>query len=99
MANQFIGCSMAALVRAFHAAEFVPAEQDACWPGDGPAHDNHCALADHAESRAAVAATEGLSWEFSTWSSFREQVAELLDEDVLDVYRITGPGHQPVRPR
>lgn len=50
----------------------VPAAQDTCWPGDGPAHDDHCALADHAASRAAVSATEGLSWEFTSWSAAAE---------------------------
>jgi hypothetical protein len=48
--------------------ESVPMAQDSCWPGDGPAHDDDCTLADHTASAAAVAATEGLSWEFSSWS-------------------------------
>ena len=49
--------------------EAVPAAQDSCWPGDGPAHDDDCTLADHAASTAAVVATRGLSWDFSSWAS------------------------------
>ena len=44
-------------------------KQDECWPGDGPAHDDHCALTHHELSRAAVEASEGLVWEFYSWSS------------------------------
>ena len=57
----------------------VPAMQDGCWPGDGPAHDDDCALSDHAESAAAVAATEGLCWDFTGWTTtadwFRREIA------------------------
>jgi hypothetical protein len=49
--------------------EAVPAAQDSCWPGDGPAHDDNCTLTDHTASAAAVAATEGLSWDFSSWTA------------------------------
>ena len=45
----------------------VPASQDSCWPGS--AHHDDCTEIDHAASTAAVAATEGLSWEFSAWTA------------------------------
>ncbi len=48
--------------------EAVPRSQDTCWPGDGPAHDDECKIKDHGKSSAAVAATEGLSWDFYAWS-------------------------------
>jgi len=57
------------MAAALPVVEAVPAAQDSCWPGDGPAHDDECTNTDHAASIAAVAATEGLSWEFYTWSS------------------------------
>jgi hypothetical protein len=47
----------------------VPKEQDGCWPGDELAHDDHCTLTDHREATAAVEATAGLVWEFSSWSA------------------------------
>ena len=59
--------------------EAVPESQDSCWPGDGPAHDDDCNLVDHAASASAVSATEGLSWEFTSWSEaaawFRAELA------------------------
>ena len=55
--------------RALPAVEAVPPGQDKCWPGDGPAHDDHCKLTDHTASLAAVTATEGISWNFDSWSS------------------------------
>jgi hypothetical protein len=57
------------MTAALPVVEAVPASQDSCWPGDGPAHDDDCTETDHAASTAAVAATEGLSWEFSTWTT------------------------------
>ena len=67
------------MTAALPAVEAVPASQDSCWPGDGPAHDDDCTEIDHAASTAAVAATEGLSWEFSTWTGaaawFRAAIA------------------------
>lgn len=44
-------------------------DQNECWPGDGPAHDEHCGITDHRLARRAVKATEGLSWEFSSWAT------------------------------
>lgn len=52
--------------------------QDECWPGDGPAHDDHCHLTDHDLSARAVAATKGLSWEFSSWSSTVRWMREVI---------------------
>ena len=67
------------MTAALPVVEAGPASQDSCWPGDGPAHDDDCAETDHAASTAAVAATEGLSWEFSTWTGaaawFRAAIA------------------------
>lgn len=67
--------------------ESVPAAQDTCWPGDRPAHDDVCPLSDHAASAAAVAATQGLCWEFSSWSStaawFRIEIAAMFDAVVF----------------
>lgn len=57
------------MTAALPVVEAVPASQDSCWPSDGPAHDDDCTLANHAASAAAVAATEGISWDFSTWSA------------------------------
>ena len=68
------------MTAALPVVEAVPASQDSCWPGDGPAHDDDCTEIDHAASTAAVAATEGLSWEFSTWTAtaawFRAAIEE-----------------------
>ena len=68
------------MTAALPVVEAVPASQDSCWPGDGPAHDDDCTDTDHAASTAAVAATEGLSWEFSTWTAtaawFRAAIEE-----------------------
>ncbi|HOJ23610.1 MAG TPA: hypothetical protein PLY56_18945 [Armatimonadota bacterium] len=63
--------------------EAVPSEQDECWPGD-PSHDDHCSLTDHAESVAAVKATEGVSWEFRSWSSTHAAWRSVLDEAVSE---------------
>ncbi len=71
------------LSRALVAADAVPAKQDECWPSDGPAHDEDCTLADHAASRAAVVATEGLSWEFSSWSATADQLRERIADIAL----------------
>ena len=57
------------MAAALPVVEAVPAAQDNCWPGDGPAHDDDCTLIDHTASAAAVAATAGLCWEFSTWTA------------------------------
>ena len=57
----------------------VPRAQDTCWPGDGPAHDDECTLGDHAASAAAVAATEGLFWDFSCWSDAARWMHRTLD--------------------
>lgn len=54
--------------RALLIVEAVPRDQDGCWPGDGPAHDDNCGLEDHSESVAAVTATEGITWDFVSWS-------------------------------
>ncbi len=71
------------LNRALVAAEAVPTKQDECWPGDGPGHDDDCTLADHAASAAAVSATEGLSWEFSSWSATADQLRERIADIAL----------------
>lgn len=55
--------------RALPVIEAVPAMQDQCWPGDGPAHDAECTYPHHEASAAAVKATEGVSWEFHGWTS------------------------------
>jgi hypothetical protein len=60
--------------------EAVPDAQNSCWPGDGPAHDDDCTLTDHAASAAAVTATEGLSWEFSTWSATADWFHAAIEE-------------------
>lgn len=60
--------------------EAVPASQDSCWPGDVPAHDDDCALTDHAASAAAVAATKGLSWEFSSWTATADWFRAAIEE-------------------
>lgn len=71
---------LAIMSAALPLVQAVPESQDSCWPGDGPAHDDDCSLSDHAAAEAAVKATEGLSWEFSTWTStaawFRLAIAE-----------------------
>jgi len=54
--------------------------QDECWPGDGPAHDDHCRLTDHRLARRAVKATEGLTWEFYSWSSTANWMRKALAE-------------------
>ena len=64
--------------------EAVPSEQDECWPGDGPVHDDHCSLTDHAESAAAVKATKGVSWEFGSWSGTHTAWRSVLDEAVRE---------------
>ena len=58
--------------------------QDECWPGDGPAHDDHCALSDHGLATAAVKATEGLSWEFSSWSRTADWFRSTLEDESTD---------------
>lgn len=55
------------MAAALPAVEAVPYRQNICWPGDG-GHDGECHQGDHAASAAAVAATEGLVWEFDLWS-------------------------------
>ena len=55
--------------------------QDECWPGDGPAHDDHCGISDHELASAAVKATEGLSWEFSSWSRTADWFRSTLEEN------------------
>jgi hypothetical protein len=69
MTTRYTETELKIMTAALPAVEAVPASQDSCWPGDGPAHDDDCTVSDHAASIAAVAATEGLSWEFSTWSA------------------------------
>jgi hypothetical protein len=87
------------MTAALPVVEAVPESQDSCWPGDGPAHDDDCTETDHAASIAAVAATEGLSWEFSSWTAtaawFRTSIEEAeaiaaateeWDEDAIREY-------------
>ena len=68
MTTRYTENELKIMTAALPVVEAVPASQDSCWPGDGPAHDDDCAETDHAASIAAVAATEGLCWDFSTWS-------------------------------
>jgi hypothetical protein len=72
------------MTAALPVVEAVPASQDSCWPGDDPAHDDYCTETDHAASTAAVAATEGLCWEFSTWTAtaawFRAVIGAVIEE-------------------
>jgi hypothetical protein len=44
----------------------IPPAQNECWPGDG-GHDDNCQRTNHDASRAAVEATEGLTWDFYSW--------------------------------
>ena len=69
MTTRYTENELKIITAALPVVEAVPASQDSCWPGDGPAHDDDCTVSDHAASIAAVAATEGLSWEFYTWSA------------------------------
>jgi hypothetical protein len=68
-------------------------DQDFCWPGDGPAHDDHCLLSDHSLAAAAVEATEGLTWDFSSWTRtadwFRSALRELKEYIIETTYHPT----------
>jgi hypothetical protein len=80
--------------------EAVPAAQDSCWPGDGPAHDDDCNLVDHAASASAVSATEGLSWEFTSWSEAAAWFCAELAVDVrIDLQKLAAElDHLPAEP-
>ena len=66
------------MAAALPVVEAVPAKQDMCWPGDGPAHDDQCRLTDHTASAAAVKATEGLRWDFGGWAATARWFRELV---------------------
>ncbi len=59
--------------------EAVPAAQNDCWPGDGPNHDDHCEYPNHAQAEEAVAATEGLVWDFGGWTATARWFRDVLD--------------------
>ena len=79
---RFTDKELAVIRRALPVVERAAAsEQDECWPGDGPAHDDYCNLTDHRLARAAVEATEGLpGWEFYSWSSTAEWMRHAVEE-------------------
>jgi hypothetical protein len=79
------------MTAALPVVEAVPASQDSCWPGDGPAHDDDCTETDHAASTAAVAATEGLSWEFSTWTATANWFRAAMRESKLASHESLSP--------
>jgi hypothetical protein len=78
MTTRYTATELIIMTAALPAVEAVPASQDSCWPGDGPAHDDDCTVSDHAASIAAVAATEGLCWDFYTWSAFARHLRHVL---------------------
>jgi len=61
-------------------------EQNTCWPGDGPVHDDHCHLTDHRLSRRAVRATEGMTWDFTSWSSTATWMRRALEEELINEF-------------
>jgi hypothetical protein len=66
------------MAQALPIIDAVPEEQDACWPSDGPVHDDWCKLTDHAASHAAVEATVGVTWDFYSWSSTARTWRDML---------------------
>lgn len=74
-------CSEIAIIkRALPAVEAAAASnQDECWPSDAAAHDDFCKLTDHRLAQSAVEATEGLSWEFYSWSSTAAWMRETIE--------------------
>jgi hypothetical protein len=84
MNNRWNETELKIMALALPVIEAVPSEQDKCWPGDGPSHDDHCSLTDHTESAAAVKATEGVSWEFESWSGTHSAWRSVLDEAVSE---------------
>ena len=78
--QEFYANQLRIMTDALPIVEAVPATQDGCWPGDGPAHDDYCTETDHAAAAAAVAATQGLWWDFYGWYEtaqwFRRTIAE-----------------------
>ena len=98
MTTRYTATELIIMTAALPVVEAVPTSQDSCWPGDGPAHDDDCTVSDHAASIAAVAATEGLCWDFYTWSAAARAWRALTREALrMKVYAYVTADHCAVQ--